>query len=202
MLLFCQPRTIHRWTLPLRNPHLLLPKQAPLSDFSLQLLKRIKIAMRVKLEIWELTWMWVRISVRIYMHRTAMEWMGWTRVTDTTQVWFIFFPLTHSHFLPEPENFIDEQSPDEDERLALQVLRGSNDNPFDDGDAHEDNPGMELYSIRFYIFSFSVRVSASRFVLSRQFYDPLISSRYRRTGWWCSTLKTAKDYPPQIDQLR
>lgn len=84
--------------------------------------------------------------------------------------------------MPEPENFIDEQSPDEDERLALQVLRGSNDNPFDDGDAHEDNPGMELYSVRFYIFSFSVRVSASRFVLSRQFYDPLISSRYRRTG--------------------
>jgi hypothetical protein len=37
---------------------------------------------------------------------------------------------------------IDEQSPDEDERLALELLRRPNDTPFDGGDVHGDNAGI------------------------------------------------------------
>ena len=88
-------------------------------------------------------------------------------LVDATQVWFILFLSTHSHSLPEPRNVveldIDEQSPDEDDRLALQFLKRSNDIPPHDRDDHGDDSGIKIYLIIFYMFTFSIRASASRF---------------------------------------
>jgi hypothetical protein len=93
----------------------------------------------------------VKIKARIWVQ------MKWTKMLmKTILVCFFFFLSACSHSLPELEtnvrdvsandqdvNMIDEQSPDEDDRIALQSLKRSSTVPFDAnmGD-YGDTPGI------------------------------------------------------------